>query len=146
MPDKIKRGRKEPRTLEDRVLRDWSKMKRPDSLAHWSRKRTGKTVHMMLAERYKVPCQTILDIIDPDRKRQAGRIARHNSWLAYTVRSLNMYPRCAVCERPIELIIGPEITPGEGDTDDWWVHAAHPADSHDAVRMTIEHLREMGRL
>lgn len=40
---------------------------------------------------------------------------------------------CAKCGGRISLIIGPEITPGEGDTDDWWVHDVHPMDNHDAV-------------
>ena len=80
MPDKQKRGRIDGRTPDEilafNVMRDFKTMNSRDRSRHWDRERTGKTVHMILAERYKVPCQKILDIIDPKRDRQAGRIRR----------------------------------------------------------------------
>jgi uncharacterized protein YifE (UPF0438 family) len=73
MSDKRKRGRKVPETLEQRVLREYARIKRYP----WGWDRSGgKTVHMQLAEKFSIPCQQVLDIIDPDRQTQKRRIER----------------------------------------------------------------------
>lgn len=37
-----------------------------------------ETIHMTLAREFKISCQAVLDIIDPDRRKQKARIRRHD--------------------------------------------------------------------
>jgi hypothetical protein len=84
MPDKRKRGRRsgpgtDVSTLEKRVLRRYKHIRRQymDSAV---RGYNAKTIHMILAEEFHIPCQQVLDIIDPDREKQRVRIENYDRW------------------------------------------------------------------
>lgn len=103
MPDKRKRGRKGTLSAEERlqrdVLRRYKAITRTDTLNHLRRSRavSGQpTVHMRLAQEFGIPCQRVLDIIDPDRVQQRARIVRHDHklWRTRRVAEIKIENEC----------------------------------------------------
>lgn len=69
---------REKNTLEGRILATYKRNRRAwamEAVRYPADQR--KTAHMRLAEEFGVPCQTVLDIIDPDRSKQDARMKRH---------------------------------------------------------------------
>ena len=75
--DKRKRGRigaRKTTSLEDRVLARWKFIRRGMKTgAVTSSRGERQTVHLRLAREFGIPCQQVLDIIDPDRMRKGYR-------------------------------------------------------------------------
>jgi len=79
MSDRRKKGRKnkvDKQSVEAKVSRAW----RHNQRSWMTEAVTGnlkEPAHMRLARQFGIPCQQVLDIIDPDRARQQRRIEAH---------------------------------------------------------------------
>lgn len=79
MTDKQKRGRIEQPTLADRVLKRYRQLK--VGYGHPTTQ-PRDSLQMRLAREFEIPCQQVLDIVDPDRRKLEARNEDHRYRLA----------------------------------------------------------------